>query len=566
MKLDVSNIGINYLGEFKLTKSIKNNFIIEKMESDVLLLNSDHKYMVEKAVQGEDKETGTIQKDCGVGSFDRDVFIKHNEGGFELRKCETNKTISIVNVLDCISNKNINIFDYVATDTNTIQGTVERITFQFPAPQPAGDIVAQFYNAPYTFEDILALLPIWNTASVGYVLESGDISAELELFLEPQGQVEEYLGHRITGYISFVRITSPTKLSDDWIYHPAADNYYLTSLKDSVFSLKETIQRINLDGGNTDDYIGKKYTAGKSGLYDSLSISNTIQLNAVLEGIFMCTGKTLVSNFLGINADATAPNNSYYEYGTNNLHSLKIVQSYDIIKADAEQDSFDKSGDILVKKLLGDLFKVLNMILVVDGSNIRIEHRSYYYNEGIDLTGTSYQLSKLEINKDRIDSETWSFAQETPNLGFHSSTIVYDTNNVYEEPNEVTYSSTLFITDVFGLLNEETFIQSQFEKLFFLLSTDGSNVIGLNRALSMSEIVQNLHTVQRPMKRGLINDVIFDFQSYSIGFTGSIKLDSTLLSYDIIKPLMSAKTDQGTFLIEEIEMNENNEMVLKIKK
>jgi len=554
VKIEISNISTQYLGEFTLTKEVDNNFIVDKIDSKVLYQDADHKYLVERAVTGDDSDFGTIEEECGVLTFTKNVHVKHNEGDFDLIKCETNKTIIFDNVLDCIANKTINIFDYTRVDTNTIQGgEIERETVNF-------NVDVYFDQLNYTIDNVLTSISVEDRSNEGFYIESGVLSVGVRI-LETQFE-DEYVTHEVVGYVNYVRMKSVTKLSDDWILIPGEAEYYYSKINNAVFSVNGSYT-VFLPAGT---YYEKDYAAGTDNLYQDIAISNTIPLNEILEAVFDCTGKTLISNFFGINSDATSPDNSYYEWATSNAQYVKIAQSYDIIKEDAEQDSFGISGDIKGKDLLSNLFKVFKLIATVDGANVRIEHVSYYYDKGIDLTGTEYELSPLEINKDSINSEVFSFAQETPTRGFYNSIITYETNNIYQEENEVNIQSNLFITDVFGLINNPKFEGGSFEKLFFLLSTDGTDIIGLNKPFSMEEIVKNLHTLQRPMKVGYINGDRFDFFSYSVGFTGELKFMSNLINWDNLRPLMNVKIGEGTFLIESLEINQNEEMTLKIKK
>ena len=566
MKVIIPQLSTVYSDKFTLKREIDNGFIIEKLGTKVDYYKEDHRFLMERWTQGDDRNAGTIEIECGDQVLEKNVYIKHNEGSFDLRQCKTTKELTLENALDCVVRKTINIFDYTATETNSIQGTVRRVTYEFPAPQPVGNIIAPFYNDPYGIEDILPLLNI-QYLGVGYVLESGDLSAELKLFLEPQGQIPDYEGHEITGYLSFIRIESDIQHSEDWIYFPAGDFYYLSTLKDQTFSLKETLNRINLDGGATDDYIGKRYAAGRDNLYTNTEISNTIGINQILVDIFSCTGKTLISNFLGIASDATAPSNKYYEWANDFAQNIKIVQSYDILKADAEQDSFDGSGDIKVKDLLENLFTIYGLKLNIDGSNIRLEHLTYFTGKGIDLTSTSYEIKPIEINKELINSESWNFAKLIEDTDFYSATIEYETNNIYNKPNDIKYPAPIILTDLFGGLNKPELVESgDFKKFYFLLSTDGANVIGLNNAFSMLNLVTNLHDTNRPLKTGSINSNQITFGANSLGATGELIIRGNSLQWDLLNPLMSIKTNEGYFIIESIEINEKDILTIEIKK
>lgn len=556
MKIEIPNISDKYLGEYTLSKEIDNSFIVDTIEGDTLYSDADHRYLCELAIFGEDKSVGTATRECGDQTFTKNIFIKHNEGSFDLRKCETTKKITFENVLDCIVNKEINIFDYPRTDTNTFDSTVtiEREGYTF-------NEFVQFGPGDYPLSLVLDKANILNREDEGFYIEYGEIDCVVDVLELPSG--DEYGGHLISGYVTYVRVKSSIQITGDWLLIPGDTDYYYSKVEGSIFSAISS-QDVWLQ--DQEPYITKKYRSGKANFYKNTVISNTISLNTILLDIFTCTEKTLVSNFFGINTDATAPSNKYYDWANTYSQNIKIVQSYDIIKEDAEEDSFGISGVVKVKKLLRNLFKVFKLILVTDGDDLRLEHVSYFTNKGIDITTKDYELPPLTMNKDSINTETFSFAQPTPTKGFYEVIISYELNNIYKEENDDPTKSDLFITDVFGLLNNEFFQSSAYEDLFFLISTDGDSMLSLNTALSMSEIVKELHDIHRPMKTGTIDGELVTFGGYSVGLSGEIILNSNLMNWDAIQPLMSVKTNEGTFLIDALEIDENDQLTLKIKK
>lgn len=554
MEVNLSGVTVQHAGEYKLSKKIDNNFIVEELETDIIYLGDDYEFLLRQTATGGDEETGNLSVDCGATTVDKDIFIKHNQGKFNLRDCEAIKEISIVNPLDCIAGNKINIFDYARSETGTIEGgSLDNARYEF-------DVNANLGFGDYNITTVLAYANIPDRTNEGFYIQFGEMTCTAKLV---GGQIDGvYASHEIKGFVEYNRIRSATQLTDDWLLIDGGTEYYYSNRKNEKF-FRSVQYTIDIAG---DIYTNSEYLCGRSTTNIDTTISNTIEINSILSDLFTCTGLTLISNFLNIAPDSTAPNNSFYEYASAYLHNLKIVQAYDIIKEDAENDSFGYSGVIEVKKLFSNLFKLFNLIVVVDGVNIRLEHVSYFYDKGVDLTGEVYELDEFEINKEKINKETWLYAQPTVSSGFYSQEITYSSNNIYKEDNDVKTQIELFVTDVIGLLNNPEFIQSQFETLFFLLSTNGTEVIALNSALSMSEIVKNLHTVQRPMKTGLIDGEIFDFQSYSVGLEGTIKIDSNISVYDLISPLMSIQIKEGTFLIKDIEFGNDGIIEINVKK
>ena len=117
-----------------------------------------------------------------------------------------------------------------------------------------------------------------------------------------------------------------------------------------------------------------------------------------------------------------------------------------------------------------------------------------------------------------------------------------------------------------SIQGNKKFEASEYESLFYLLSTDGDSIISLNNQFSINSIVRNLHDVNRPYKSGQIGDTQITFSGFSIGLECEIKFLSGLITWDQIYPLMSAKTKFGTFKIESVEANEKGLITLKCKK
>jgi hypothetical protein len=159
--------------------------------------------------------------------------------------------------------------------------------------------------------------------------------------------------------------------------------------------------------------------------------------------VFSCTGLSVVSNWLDINADGTNPTNKYYDYAELNCKKLKIAQAFDIIRENQLQDSFGESGRLLVKDFIHDLCLIFNLNIIPDVENsiIRIEHISYFTRKGIDLTAKDYEISEVTINRDEIDSESFQMALMGGEASFFETKITYDRKDIYREPNEKIYKA-----------------------------------------------------------------------------------------------------------------------------
>lgn len=572
MKVILSNLNENYLQEYTLKKSIQEGYIVEEIKSDLVFqTKTDFDYLLRAAANGEQKETGTVEFYCGNEQFEKDALIKHNEGTFDLRACRIEKPLHFKNILDCVVEKDINIFDYTPSDTETIQGVIERTSEYI-----TGNRIYNFRET-ITLQSIFAVLGgMPDKSADGYYPEYIFIKAHpliYNVFDSDLGEyIDTYNGHDLTMEVVYIRIRSTIQHNYMWKLIPSDTDYFFSYVPQLTVGSAEHYIQTFYEGEMSWDYFDVlESTTGKLNTYSDVPISNTYFLNEILIDIFLCTGKTLISNFFGINTDSTQPNNSFYEFATVFCQGVKICQSYDVIKENAEMDSFGISGIIETKKFLANLLFAYNMAIVYDEIEdvIRFEHITYFTRKAMNLVTAEldYELEPLKLNKDQIDSELFLFAAETRTTGFYKAQIKYNTVAAYKSENEVKRQSDLFITDVFATLNNDYYEQENYKALFFLLATEDSEIIGLNTCFSMLNLVKELHSVIRPMKSGKLNNELITFNSYSIGFTTKVKLLSG--SYKIwekVFPYYSIVLKEGTFLIDEISYNEKKEMEIVLRK
>jgi len=549
-----------YIDRYTLSRSIENTFVKSEFQTDVKFIDNDHDYLLKERLKGNDRENGQLTHECENDTWERDVFISHNEGAFDLKRCVTTKKINFGNQLDClIGVNNINIFDYAAGTTNTLQGDLSRQSY---AEQKYLNLGTE--ATPYTLEMVLSEFGgVQDRTALGYAVEFVQLEAipEYEVITEDSGSFNQYKGHYCQIYVGYIAATSPTQIDSNWI--DIGGTWYLNPSLFPTYNWKAPV--VNTTLIDLDYYIETIWELGIFQIYTDIGISNTVSLNDVLIGMFECTGLDLVSNFFDIASDGTNPTNKYYDFAVQFCHHIKIVQSFDIIRESAIEDSFGKSGLLSSKEMLTDLSLFFNLVLIIDSElNIaRWEHVSYFQTKGYDVTNRSdVDISPLESEKELIDSELFLMAMPTSE-NFYKVKVKYNTPDLYKEENEKKYQVKKFLTDVFITLNNKNYEGSEYEKLFFLLSTDGENIIGLNNQFSINSVFRSLHDLNRPYKTGQIGDVYVDFTGFSIGLESTIKFFSSVFTWDSLYPFMSIKTDIGTFKVNESSINEKGLVTLK---
>lgn len=569
MKIEVSNLTEAYLQDYTLTKKFENNFLVKQLNANAIYEGDNYKYLLEASATALDQESGVIKKMCDDYEFMKEVHIKHIDGTFNFKNCTVQKNPVLQNTLDCIIEQKINIFDFAASNTNTIEGQIYRQLFYVDKIIPYNKIDHNGFGSvlnKLTLEDVYGYLgSIPDSSQFGFYPEYGTIQIDPIIETGPDGQTVSFA--LVSIKIVYVQLWSAIKESIYW--KPAPFGGYFYPLNNPLRISNEIYEEI-LVGSYLDNFLYQKSTwkvgSGDKIKYDKKDISNTYLINPIITKIFECVGKNVISNFLGINPDGSNPDNEYYDYADLFCQQLKIVQSFDIIRASAIRDSFGISGLFDVKDFIRDICLIFNLVISETDENIYIEHKSFYTGKGINLLNKDYEISEMEMNRDQVDAERFEYAINFSNDDSFRADLVYRQINPYAETNQKTFKTKLFVTDVFSALNQEKYNENDYEKLFFLLSTNGDSIVSLNDALTMSQVVKSLHDLDRPLKRVKFNGDDYEFLKYSIGLGGDIKIKGSLKMYDAIDPFMSLITDFGTFVIEEFSIDQNDLMTFKIKK
>lgn len=561
--------------KYVLSKKNDEIGVVTSIDTEAVFEQPVFSELLEMTARGIVEEAADINILCGGEETTLEGLISHIEGKPNLKHCYYTKPVRFKTVYDCIKDIEINIFDYTPSPVETLPGNLSRDTYTKET---------QYINLgteenKYTLDQILAILGgVPDRTSTGWVIENIEVIATPEYYSVPTdnpelgGRLDIYIGHKLSIFVSYVRLLSNTQLSPEWIQLPPFLWYLNPSFFPAYLWKPPVYSKLVLNANTSFQLAFTKTTwkAGKYKLYNDISISNTYSLNEVLLGLFNCSGKTLVSNFFNINPDLTEPFNSAYQYAINFCHDIKIVQSFDIIRESALKDSFGISGKIEAKKLIKDLNTFFGLTLVYDSINdvLRYEHYSYFNEKGIDFVLHDYQYEvtdEFEVNRDVINVENWFMGADTPTDGFYTSKIDYKNYGVQSTVNEKSYKVENLITDVFGTLNNEDYSGDNYKKLFFLLSTDGTAIKQLNRPFAIRDIIKNLHNNNRPLSSGVHDGITTQFGGFSMGLSGEIKWFMNLPMFLKLNPGNTVKINYGTFVIEEIEF-ENETLTFKIKK
>jgi hypothetical protein len=569
MKVELPNLGIqSKVQDYTITKSFDDFGVVTEIDSKAKF-DSENGFetLIEETFAGSTEEDVLLTIECGDDDIEIDGYILHNEGSINFNNCYAEKTLKFKSPIECIKNKDINIFDYVPYETVTIQGTILYTYYNHSV------LIDLEQSKSFTVDQLLGILGGYpDKTSLGFFPEFIDLQCYPNIEVD-NDENNYYTGHNVTINVKYIQLYSDVQFSELW--RPlSSGGYYYSAIPKLLYDSGVYTDNTYIDIlGDSIVETGVKFTAGKLNLYKDIPISNTFSINEIIQDIFSCTGIQIVSNFFGIDSDYTNPDNNEYEFATNYLQALRIAQSYDIIRESALEDSFGKSGLIKAKTLVLEFNKIFGLHLVYDSTIdvIRWEHYTYFESKGIDfaIKEIQYELDdNAEINRELINTETWFMAQPSPTDGFYSTKIDYQNSQLNSEINDVPRKTDTFMTDLFGTLNNETYNQDSYKKLFYLLSTESGKVIGLNSAMSIRNLVENLHYKNRPLKSGLHDNRAVTFTGFSIGIEVNVSFFSTFKLFNKLNPGNTIKLNRagkGTWLISEMSISDKK-IELTVKK
>jgi hypothetical protein len=572
IKFELPELGMETIIEsYSISKKRKEIAVLTEISTKARFENPDYDTLFRETVEGNTTEPALVTIFCGQEFEEFEATIRHNEGTFLHKACIAEKDVKIINPFECIKDNEINIFDYPADTIQTQLGAIERMTF-------SNSVISYNSDETYIFplNEILALTGVGDLGSKGYFPEYIHASAEVQknVYNDPTyGDYETYGGHSVSIYISYVRVISPTKLSENWLTLPATEGtgFYYVGLP-----IKYGPPNISLTGirdiiGFTPTYINVFYEAGKLNAFNDVGLSNMIDFNKMMEGIFECVEYPLISNFFGINPDGSEPQNEEYLFALANYQSLRIAQASDIITANADDDAFGKSGLLKVKKALAEITMLFELLLVFDESEdvVRLEHISYFNQKGLNLVARDipYELNdEITVNRENVNREFFRWAVQTETELFYQSTVDYQNYTIADKLNEKTEASELFVTDYISLLNNQKYDKDEYNKLFVLLATKDGGIIENNQSLAMVKLTNALKLTNRYSLRALKDGLPIVFKGYSIGFECEVKFAGSIGLFKKLFPMNTVKLSNGVWLIEEIEYKDSKNMTLKIRK
>ena len=221
-------------------------------------------------------------------------------------------------------------------------------------------------------------------------------------------------------------------------------------------------------------------------------------------------GLTLVSNFLGINADATSPDNAAYTYATDYLHQLVLFQKSDVKRPNASDRAREAAFKIKINELINDLMTMFNMDWRVEGTTLRLEHASYFEQPGIwNQTNATKRNAYEYTNTDNEAVEQYFWMDEYVSAEFKGNNITYTCGHGVKDVRVATITTDVIAAQRNG--SSEAFSDKGWILMATTVSAGVRVLINYNRPLSWTNLHKYLFLHNRLHAAGTINgeDVTF---------------------------------------------------------
>lgn len=217
-------------------------------------------------------------------------------------------------------------------------------------------------------------------------------------------------------------------------------------------------------------------------------------------------GLTVRSHFFDINAThAAPPGNTPYTYATEFLQKMTIHQKSDVKRPFADDPAESGVWKMTLKKLLDDLRTIFNVYWKIDGTDLIIEHITYFAASlGLDLSAKDLILKYGKVDTGAPKTE-YFFWQDRAGwfAAFGGEPISYDCGG-----KGVERQVNLFDTDIQYIRNSanaENVTDANFVLIANLIDTFKYYVIDNNEPLGFVSLHENLHRDYRYFIDGTMN-------------------------------------------------------------
>lgn len=247
------------------------------------------------------------------------------------------------------------------------------------------------------------------------------------------------------------------------------------------------------------------------GLFEHGRLFNSIL--TYLVGQMFC-GLTVRSHFFNINAThAAPPANTPYDYATANLQNMSVHQKSDVKRPFDDSPAESLVWNMTLKKLLNDLRTIFNVYWKIIGTDLIIEHITYFAaTTGLNIATKDIILQYGKADNGAPKTEFYFWMDRAGFFeAFQGRPIEYTCGN-----KGVEHQVNLFDTDLRSIRNTDN-AESIKDIGFVLIANTVESfkyyVIGNNEVLGFAALHENLHRDYRYFLDGKMNNVVTTFNS-----------------------------------------------------
>ena len=285
-------------------------------------------------------------------------------------------------------------------------------------------------------------------------------------------------------------------------------------------------------------------------------LDNGRWLNDIIEYLATNTGCTLTvrSHFFGINATHTAPPaNDAYTFADAYCQTLQVHQKSDVKRPDATNPAQSFVWKMSLKKLLEDFENMFNVFWKIDGTDLIIEHVTYFEGvEWFDVTEKPVPtvFERKEDSAPNREEFYYVDAEASFTADFAAFPITYGACGAGTREVKLNY----FSNDIYYIRSTDNQTEIA-DSNYCLISTEliGTDYVvkDNNTAMGWPALHTNLHKQRRYFESGVMNDVPETFTS----LLKTRKLQALTLEHccgDAFDPAGFITTSEGEASVERV--------------
>jgi hypothetical protein len=249
---------------------------------------------------------------------------------------------------------------------------------------------------------------------------------------------------------------------------------------------------------------------GEAGDINYGVLDNGRLFNDIIEYLFdqMGCGFTVRSHFFGINDTHDAPpTNAAYDFAALYCQALQVHQKSDVKRPYATNESQSFVWRMSLKKLLEDLETMMQVFFIIDGTDVILEHSTYFEAiEWMDASETDMAIKYEKAENSAPRREHFFFVDKDADVSveFKAQRISYGNCGVGGVERTLNYftNDIQYINDI---ANDAEIADTNFCLVASVLVDGQYSVIQDNEPMGWPALHENLHLWRRYFIEGTMN-------------------------------------------------------------